>query len=199
MKVCYRPSYLHNSYCLFGSREVFPMCIIYMQFCLTSCLEKMNLDCLNIYPPNLQVSRPCFKLLIVVSMVQWNPNDRGRHSWVVIGTWQKTKNWSCGYNPQTCQEFFNPWLQNINKAPSVSLIDVCSDHRLLYWRVDRTLTSDDSILHKIIIIQIILTEGIFQTDFLQFWDEKLYPQMKESVPKTLVAIWLIQYLNLRIF
>jgi len=47
--------------------------------------------------------------------------------------------------------------KKINKAPSVRVIVICSDHRLL-WRdsykgVDRTLTSDESILHKIIIIR----------------------------------------------
>jgi len=47
--------------------------------------------------------------------------------------------------------------KKINQAPSVRVIVICSDHRLL-WRdsykgVDRALTPDESILHKIIIIR----------------------------------------------
>jgi len=55
---------------------------------------------------------------------------------------------------------FQPRIaKKINKAPSVRVIVICSDHRLLwqdsYKGVDRALTPDDSILHKIIIIIII--------------------------------------------
>jgi len=67
----------------------------------------------------------------------------------------------CGFNPQQpMPAIFQPWIaKKINQAPSVRVIVICSDHRLL-WRdsykgVDRALTPDESILHKIIIIIII--------------------------------------------
>jgi len=56
-----------------------------------------------------------------------------------------------------CQQFFNPGLQKkINKALSVRVIVICSDHKHL-WRdsykgVGHTSTLLESILHKIIII-----------------------------------------------
>jgi len=61
------------------------------------------------------------------------------------------------------QQFFKPLVaKNQNKAPSGRVIVICNDHRLL-WRdsykgVDRALTRDDSILHKIITV-IILGEN----------------------------------------
>jgi len=54
-------------------------------------------------------------------------------------------------------QFFNPGMQKKpNEAPSVWGIVICRDHRHL-WRdsykgVDGTLTSNESVLHKIIII-----------------------------------------------
>jgi len=57
---------------------------------------------------------------------------------------------------------FKPRIaKKINKAPSVRVIVICSDHRLL-WRdsykdADRALTPDESILHKIMIIIITTT------------------------------------------
>jgi len=55
-----------------------------------------------------------------------------------------------------CQQFFNPGL--LNKAPSVSVMVIFSDHidffsRTLIKGVDCTLTPNESILHKIIIIK----------------------------------------------
>jgi len=56
---------------------------------------------------------------------------------------------------------FQPQIaKKINKAPSVWVIVICSGHRLL-WRdsykdVDPALTSDESILHNIITIFIIM-------------------------------------------
>jgi len=52
--------------------------------------------------------------------------------------------------------FSTPDLKKINKAPSVGVIVICSDHRLL-WRdsdkdVDQKSTLPESIVHKIIII-----------------------------------------------
>jgi len=58
---------------------------------------------------------------------------------------------------------FQPQIaKKINKAPSVRVIVICSDHRLL-WRdsykgVGGSSTSPDSILHKIIIIIITMIE-----------------------------------------
>jgi len=57
----------------------------------------------------------------------------------------------------TCQQFFNPGLQKkLNKALSVRVIIICSDHRLLwqdsYKDVDPALTLEESILHKMIIM-----------------------------------------------
>jgi len=58
---------------------------------------------------------------------------------------------------------FQPQIaKKINKAPSVSVIVICSDHRFL-WQdsfkgVDRASTLVDSILHKIIIIIKIITQ-----------------------------------------
>jgi len=53
---------------------------------------------------------------------------------------------------------FQPRIANkINKAPSVRVLVICNDHRLLcrdsYKCVDHTLTPDGSRLHKIIIIR----------------------------------------------
>jgi len=76
----------------------------------------------------------------------------------VIGTWLRTIWFKVvgSISPWQQKQIFNPRLQNINKAPSVRVIVICSDHRLL-WRksykgVDHALTSDKSILQKIIVI-----------------------------------------------
>jgi len=65
----------------------------------------------------------------------------------------------CGFNPQQpMRTILQPRIaKKINYAPSVRVIVICSDHRLL-WRdsykdVDPALTSDESIMYEIFIIQ----------------------------------------------
>jgi len=70
-----------------------------------------------------------------------------------------------------CHQFFNLGLQKNHQAPSVRVKVICSDHRLL-WRdsykdVDRALTPDESILHKIIII----FSFTLQVDILPYYDD----------------------------
>jgi len=68
---------------------------------------------------------------------------------------------------------FQPQIaKRINKTPSVRVIVIFSDHKLL-WRdsfkdVDFALTSDESILHKIIIISIIIDASKVSNQFLIF-------------------------------
>jgi len=68
--------------------------------------------------------------------------------------------------------FFQPRIaKKINMAPSVRVIVICSDPRLL-WRdfykgVDRALTPDESILHNIIII---IISYLFCTLYLFYLD-----------------------------
>jgi len=83
---------------------------------------------------------------------------RGRRGWKVTGTWLRTKIKGCGFNPRPpLPAIFQPRIaKKINKALSVRVIVICSDHKFL-WRhsykgVDRTSTSPGSILHKIIIM-----------------------------------------------
>jgi len=61
-----------------------------------------------------------------------------------------------GLNPWPCHQFFNPRLQKIYWAPSVMVIVVCRDHRLLwqdsYTGIDHASRYPKSILHQIIII-----------------------------------------------
>jgi len=84
-----------------------------------------------------------------------------------------------------CQQFFNPGLQKkINKALSVRVIVICSDHRVL-WRdsckgVDRALKPDESILHKIIIIIINLRH---QTSSFKLWEVVKFNKTFEELSK----------------
>jgi len=64
-----------------------------------------------------------------------------------------------------------PDWKKINKGPSVRVIVVCSDHRLLWWDsyndVDCAVTSDESQLLKIIIKLILHTDS-------SYWCQKSY-------------------------
>jgi len=78
----------------------------------------------------------------------------------IIGLTVLTENqdlrlWGCGLKPRPCQEYFNPGLQKINKAP-ISQGDSnlqwpqASMNGLYYKGVDRALPLHKPILHKMV-------------------------------------------------
>jgi len=72
--------------------------------------------------------------------------------------------------------FLTPDCKKINKAPSVRVIVICSEHRLL-WRdsyqgVGHTSTSPDSILNKIIVISFCTWYGYIMNSTMSLGDSE---------------------------
>jgi len=93
-----------------------------------------------------------------------------------------------------CQQFFNPGLQKkINKAFSVRVIVICSDHKLL-WRdsykgIGHASTLPEPILHKIIII--LKWHRIENKRYIFNWTR--FPKPNGHLKK---VFWKLKYLKL---
>jgi len=91
--------------------------------------------------------------------------DKGCHGWDVIGTRLGTMTLSHGFNPLPMPAIFEPRIaKEINKPPLIRVTVICSEHSLLlqdsYKGVGSTSTSPESILHKMIIFLLFLSNGV---------------------------------------
>jgi len=93
-----------------------------------------------------------------VRLIKICSDTKGRRGWQVMG--HPTENIDLRLWVQSpaahANNFSTPCCKKINNVSSVRVIVICSDHKLLwqdsYKGVDRALTPNESILHKIIII-----------------------------------------------